>query len=269
MTEALNPSYESLRDSVENSDVRAAWREGDRWTSHIGEQYHSIAADETLSEEGRRMKEEQVYERHLPKIAQAYTEAREKALQEAKSAEALSIPLPDGKTLGTGVVKDATTMVAIQNETATILEGIERIKARAHKNQDVSAYTTDAIRDAFSNAMETGGFEGFVQARAAIRAGESLGMSAAEITSAYMEQKHYEASDRARRYAYIARTIPGEGAVPKPPSSRRRGHPQGRTGGDMHTGNSVFIHPADRKLVAHGSSDSSAGGRKKRNPFLK
>jgi hypothetical protein len=157
MTEAVNPSYESLRDGVENSDVRAAWRSADRHVDYVREQYQAIAADESLSEEGRRLKEERVYERHLPKIAQAYTEAREKALQEAKSAEALSIPLPDGKTLGTGVVKDATTMVAIQNETASILEGIERIKAKAHKNQDVSAYTTDAIRDAFSNAMETAG----------------------------------------------------------------------------------------------------------------
>jgi hypothetical protein len=113
----------------------------------------SIAADETLNEEGRRLREEQVYERYLPKIAQAYAQAREKALAEAKSAEAMSIPLPDEKTLGTDAVKDATTMVAIQNETATILEGIERIKAKAHKNQDVSAYTTDAIRDAFGDRL--------------------------------------------------------------------------------------------------------------------
>jgi hypothetical protein len=262
MTEAVNPTYENLRDGVENSAVRTAWREGDRWASYIGEQYQAIATDETLSEEGRTLREEQVREKYLPKITQAYSEAREKALAESKSAEALSIPLPDGKTLGTGVVKDATTMVAIQNETASILQGIERIKAKAHKNQDVSAYTTNAIRDAFSNAMELGGFEGFVQARAAIKAGESLGMSATEIASAYMEQKHYEASDRARRYAYIARVIPGQASIPKPPSSsRRKANPLGK--GDLHTGNAVLVHPADRALVA-----SSSIGRK-RNPFLK
>jgi hypothetical protein len=149
-------------------------------------------------------------------------------------------------------------MVAIQNETASILQGIERIKAKAHKNQDVTAYTTDAIRDAFSNAMELGGFEGFVQARAALKAGESLGMSATEVASAYMEQKHYEASDRAQRYAYLARTIPSEASIPKPPSSRRKANPL--RGSDLHTGNAVLVHPADRQLVAHG---------RKRNPFLK
>jgi hypothetical protein len=226
-----------------------------------------IAADETLSDEGRRMREEEAYERTLPKIAQAYAEAREKALSQAKSAEALAIPMPDGKTLGTSVVKDAATMVAIQNETSSILQGIERTKAKAHPNQDLGAFEGDAIREAFSLAMEQGGFEGFVKARAALKAGESLGMSAAEVASSHMEPKHYEAADKARRYAYIARTIPSEGAVAKSPSSRGRAHPQGSAGGDMHTGNPVFIHPADRKLVAHGSAKLEA--RKKRNPFLR
>jgi hypothetical protein len=95
MTEAVNPSYETLRDGVENSTVRAAWREGDRWASYMGEQYQAIATDETLSAEGRKFKEEQVREKYLPKVTQAYTEAREKALAEAKSAVAMSIPLPD------------------------------------------------------------------------------------------------------------------------------------------------------------------------------
>src|SRR5688572_28814712 len=99
MTEALNPTYENLRDGVEDSDVRAAWRSGDRWSEHVAERYRAIAADESLSDEGRRAREEEAYERHLPKIAQAYAEAKEKALARAKSAEALSVPMPDGTTL--------------------------------------------------------------------------------------------------------------------------------------------------------------------------
>jgi hypothetical protein len=265
MSEAVNPSYESLRDGVEDPDVRAAWRSGDRWSEHVAERYRAIAADEALSDEGRRLREEEAYERHLPKIAQAYTEAREKALAVAKSAEALSVPMPDGKTLGTSVVKDAATLLAIQNEAQSILQTVERVKAKAHPNQDLGTFESDAVRDAFSSAMEQGGFEGLVKARAAIRAGESLGMSATEVASSHMEREHYEAADRARRYAYLARTIPSEGTVPKPRAGRKA-TPRG--GSDFHTGNAVLVHPADRQLVAHGSG-SSAAARKKRNPFLK
>jgi hypothetical protein len=82
-------------------------------------------------------------------------------------------------------------------------------------------------------------------------------MSATEVASAYMEQKHYEAADRARRYAYIARTIPGEGTVPKPPSARRKASSRGS---DLHTGNAVLVHPTDRQVVAHS---------RKKNPFIK
>jgi hypothetical protein len=67
MTEAVNPTYESLRDGVEDPAVRAAWRSGDRWAEHVAERYRAIAADEALSDEGRRLREEEAYERHPPR----------------------------------------------------------------------------------------------------------------------------------------------------------------------------------------------------------
>jgi hypothetical protein len=228
MTEyPVRESYESLRDNLPG-EAGSAWRDADRFTSLLRNTYQNLRDDETLSEEGRHQKAQEAYQRTSARIASSLKKARDKATGEANSAREFSIPMPDGKTLATSSIKDTTELLTVQQETNTIISRVENRRAKLPEGVRVKAdFFSDVLRESNREAMERGGVEGAVRAKATLRAGEELGVSADEIVEPYRGQRHYEAADRAMRMELVANAIPSERSIPQPPFKKLGGSPQG------------------------------------------
>jgi hypothetical protein len=242
MSEAVNPRYETLRDNLPAGEgaVGTLWRDADRFADYLRETYQNLGSDETLSEEGRYQKAQEAYQRTQGRIAQSLKGAREKAAGEAKAAREASIPMPDGRTLASSSIKDTTELLAVQQETSAILSRAESRRAKLPKGMGVGAnIASDVLRESYRQAMERGGVEGAVRAKAALRAGEALGVGADEIVGPYREERHYEAAERARRMELVAATIPTERSIPRPPFTKAAGSPQGV--GTYGAGNKLVI----------------------------
>ena len=238
----LRQSYESLRDNLPTGEgaVGTLWRDADRFADYLRETYRNIGSDETLSEEGRYQKAQEAYQRTSARIADSLRKAREKAASEAKVARESSIPMPDGKTLVTSSIKDTTELLAVQQETNTILSRVESRRAKLPKGMSTQAdIASDVLRESYRAAMERGSVEGAVQAKAALRAGEALGVTADEIVDRYRDERHYEAAERAMHMEMVAATIPSERSIPKPPFSQSGGSPQGV--GTYGAGGKLFV----------------------------
>jgi hypothetical protein len=240
MSESVNPTYEGLRDSLplgEDADgspkIGTAWRDSDRWRLHLAETYERIRQDDTLSDEGKRQAAQGAYDRTFPRIEKATRTAREKAVAVSKDAAARSVPMPEGKTARTTSVKDATILVAIQNEANAIQNRVAYLRDKQPKGMKGSTIISDTLRDSFADAMEGEGIEALVKAKATLKAAEALGIPAEEVYGPFQEQRHYEASEQARRLQLIAATIPGEQHIPKNPFTEPRTH-----GSNFHTGRS-------------------------------
>jgi hypothetical protein len=243
MSEAINPRYETLRDSLPAGEgaVGTLWRDGDRFADYLRETYRNLGGDDTLSEEGRQQKAQEAYQRTSARIASSWQKARDKAAGEVKAAREASIPMPDGKTLASSSIKDTTELVAVQQETTAILSRVESRRAKLPEGMSVRTdIATDVLREGYRAAMERGGVEGAVQAKAVLRAGEELGVPADEIVGPYREQRHYEAAERARRMELVAATIPTERSIPRPPFKKGAGgSPQGV--GTYGAGSKLFV----------------------------
>jgi hypothetical protein len=214
--------------------------DADRFADYLRETYRNLGSDETLSEEGRYQKAQEAYQRTSVRIANSLRKAREKAASETKVARESSVPMPDGKTLATSSTKDTSELLAIQQETNTILSRVEERRAKLPEGMAARTdFASDVLRESYRVAMERGGIEGTVQAKAALRAGEELGVSADEIVGPYREERHYKAAERARRMELVAATIPSERSIPQPPFKKSGGSPQGV--GTYGTGNKLFV----------------------------
>jgi hypothetical protein len=254
MTEAVNPRYETLRDNLPAGEgtVGTLWRDADRFADYLRETYRNLGSDETLSEEGRYQKAQEAYQRTSARIANSLKGAREKAASEAKSARESSIPMPDGKTLASSSIKDTTELLAVQQETNTILSRVEARRAKLPKGMGTRTdFASDVLRESYRGAMERGGIEGAVLAKAALRAGETLGVGADEIVGPHREQRHYEAAERARRMELVAATIPTERSIPRPPFTKAAGSPQGV--GTYGAGDKVVIPQSHGRIFKRSS----------------
>jgi hypothetical protein len=133
----------------------------------------------------------------------------------------MSIPMPGGLTIGTASLEDASEVIAVQGAARNLEAMIERRKSKLPAGMkdrtSEASIVSDIVREAFANGMETPGVEGKLLARAAIDVGKTYGLTPAEVTSAYMDRKHFEAADRSRLFSSYAMQIPSASLVPKPP----------------------------------------------------
>jgi hypothetical protein len=250
----LKQSYETLRDNLPAGEgaVGTLWRDADRFTDYLRETYQNLSKDETLSVEGKAQKAQDAYQRTSARIANSLKGAREKATSEAKVARESSIPMPDGKTLASNSIKDTTELLAVQAETSSILSRVEERRAKLPEGMRARTdFATDVLRESYRTAMERGGIEGTVQAKAALRAGEALGVTADEIVGPYRDERHYEAAERARRMELVAATIPTERSIPKPPFTKAVGSPQGV--GTYGAGDKVVIPQSHGRIFKRSS----------------
>jgi hypothetical protein len=238
--------YEQLRDSAPK-EAAIEWRDGDRWVSYLRERNQELAADESLSDQGKFDKAQRYLEAAVPKIQRGYEKAAKLLRDEAQRKALASLPLPDGRDLNTKA-KDSAGLLAIQGEAQAIVSKIERMREKLPKGMRgaMSDPATDVLRDAYASAMDDGGIEGMARARGALRAAEQLGVDKTDVVAPFMERKHYEAADEARRLEHLAQQVPSARAMipanPFSPQSSPKSEYHTRRGGNLLVPRSSTAH---------------------------
>jgi hypothetical protein len=121
---AVRPSYEELRDRIPDSAVREMWRAGDVDAARARTEMQRVHEDETLSEEGKKRAAQRIIDRYAGKAQQHYADAKKKAARSVDNAYDFSVPMPDGGALATSRAKDSSELLAIQGETARMVQKV-------------------------------------------------------------------------------------------------------------------------------------------------
>ena len=228
--------YERLRDSAPK-EAKVEWRDGDRWASSLRAKLQELAADESLSEQGRFDKARVHIENATQKIQGGYEKAAKWLEKEAQKKALASVPLPDGHNL-TFKVKDSTALLAIQAEAQAIISKVERRREKMPKGiKNQADHVLDMLRDTYASAMDDGGVEGMARARGVLRAAEQLGVERDVVVAPFMEREHFEAADEARQLEYLRKQVPSpRSMIPSNPFA-----PESKPRGEYHTARGANI----------------------------
>lgn len=234
-------SYARMRDSVKDTDVRASWRDGDRWSDYVTERYQEIRDDVTLSEAGRAQKEQEAYDRGVARASKGWEAARQRSFQLAKQYEQQSVPMPDGTTLYGSAITNAPELSAIQSEADRITRRLqsESLQAKTQESskksgrkvpknpndpgiREAGSHATDVLQDEYAEAMEDGGLEGRIKAHAVLRVARANGVDYHSVAENYLSDNHRGASAKAQQYENYAHNIPTTRHIQEPIVPQRR-----------------------------------------------
>jgi hypothetical protein len=272
-TLAVRPTYEQLRDATPHREVREAWQEADRRIAYARGRLANIDADESLSDEGKYQRAQDLVDKEVPEILARYERARQKAQETAESDWKFSIPMPSGmagevRTLATVRASDSSELIAVQNEAEAIAQRIEgkslteltRERSHAGGNRGIReprSRRTEALRREYDAAMREGGLEGKVRALGVVRVCEQMGVDLDAIVDGHRKAGHRKAYQHAMELEQIRQAIPsGQGRVTNPydtASTRRRAgavgtyRSQGKSGAAMVGGNRDSLFPQRKR----------------------
>jgi hypothetical protein len=238
---AIRPSYEELRDKVQNSAVREMWRAGDADAALARTEMQRVHEDETLSEEGKKRAAQRIIDLYAGKAQQHYADAREKAARSVDNAYDFSVPMPDGGALATSRAKDSSELLAIQGETARMVQKItgkslQAMTKEASQNprdegiRQAAGKRAQALREEYDRAMQLGGLEGKVLAHATLRAAEAMGVDYDSVVDEFR-------NDRQRRYVQEALQLQSmSGSIPSGRDLAKNPYDDNRRGGKKRIG---------------------------------
>jgi hypothetical protein len=208
----VSETYESLRESVENNEARAAWNDADRRQAALIETYRSLKADARYTEEHKASQMWAAYERESTHIQAAGEKARELLEKEARGHEMMSVPRPHGER-----VTNLSTerLIASQNEAARIVRKTQRLQ---NTPSPFKPNTADVLRDEYARGIEAGGVEGVAICKGALMAADELGISEEEFLNSLRTPEQLAALDKARRCRTMAQSIGKR--IPEPPLRR-------------------------------------------------
>jgi hypothetical protein len=124
-THPVSESYESLRDSVENVEARAAWNDADRRTALLTDTYRNLRDDPRFTEAHRSEQMWEAYAKQSTHIQAAGEKAREELEKDARGHEMMSIPRPKGENIFN---LSTERLIAAQNEAARIARKTQRLQ---------------------------------------------------------------------------------------------------------------------------------------------
>ena len=238
LTEQIfRPSVEEIHASIPHKGVRDLLNDAKNIQRHMKRELEDIETDEDLNPEAKQRRAQEVIDRHGPKIAKAYKDAREKVEAAAESSYNFSLPFPDKKTFAHTQVKDTSEMLAVQGEADSIAariagKSLAEITKEVSKHpgdkgiQAISSHSVDALRSEFDAAMKLGGVEGRVRALGVARVCEGMGLPLEQVVEHHRSQVHHKALQDARRFESALHTIPsGKHGMRNPyaGNTRRRG----------------------------------------------
>jgi hypothetical protein len=216
MTETpIRESYEQLRDSVENTEARAAWMDHDRRLQALRQTYNTLKDDPRYTEEHKASQMWETYEKQSEHIQAAAQKAKELLEKEARGHEMMALPHPKGENLHS--ISSAERLIAAQNEASRIARKLERLeKAKGPKN--LKPPTARVLKDEYARGIEVGGVEGAAICKGALMAADELGVSEEEFLDPLRTPEQHEFLDKAWRARLRAQHIGG--SIPEPPLAR-------------------------------------------------
>ena len=238
---AVRPSYEELRDRIPDSAVREMWRAGDADAARARTEMQKVHEDETLSEEGKKLAAQRIIDRYAGKAQQHYADAREKAARSVDNAYDFSVPMPDGGALTTSRAKDSSELLAIQGETARMVQKVTGKSLQAMTKEvsqnprdegirEAAGKRAQALREEYDRAMQLGGLEAKVLAHATLRAAEAMGVEYDSVVDEFR-------NDRQRRYVQEALQLQSMyGSIPSGRDLAQNPYDDNRRGGKKRVG---------------------------------
>lgn len=203
--------YEEMRDR-ERGPAGEEWREADREERRLRDLYASLQEDPRYTGEHKAERAWGTFLEAREKIEGGRRRAREALLKQARSAERLSLPLPDGAT---HQAKDASELLAAQNEAGRITRKAERLRAANPLNGGDKA---TPLREEYRRGLDMGGVEGLAICRGVLSAADELGVSADAVADEFRKPHHRESLERAQAARQAAMAI-GAG-ISEPPFKR-------------------------------------------------
>jgi len=238
---AVRPSYEELRDRIPDSAVREMWRAGDADAARARTEMQRVHEDETLSEEGKKQEAQRIIDCYAGKAQQHYADAREKAARSVDNAYDFSVPMPDGGALATSHAKDSSELLAIQGETARMVQKVTGKSLQAMTKEvsqnprdegirEAAGKRAQALREEYDRAMQLGGLEAKVLAHATLRAAEAMGVEYDSVVDEFR-------NDRQRRYVQEALQLQSMyGSIPSGRDLAQNPYDDNRRGGKKRVG---------------------------------
>ena len=232
---AIRPSYEELRDKVQNSAVREMWRAGDADAARAREQMQRVHDDETLTEEGKKQAAQRIIDRYARQAQQHYADAREKAARTVDNTYDFSVPMPDDSTLATSRAKDSGELLAIQGEAERIVQqvagrSLQAMTKEASQNprdkgmREGTGRRVQALKEEYERAMHLGGLEGKVLAHATLRAADAMGIDYDSVVDEFRNDRQRRYIEEALQLESMSSSIPsGRNLAKNPYDSNRPG----------------------------------------------
>jgi hypothetical protein len=226
MTDTLGvqPTYEQLRDSVENNEARAAWMDHDRRLSALTETYRTLKDDARYTEEHKANQMWEAYEKESEHIQAAGERARVLLEKEAQGHEMMSVPRPKGERL-TNLT--AEKLIAAQNEAGRILRKVERMKDSPIRGINHAR----TLKDEYQRGIEVGGVEGVAICKGTLMAADELGIAPEEFLNDLRTPEQLAELDKAQRCQMMAFFIGKH--IPEPPLRRPGGSTPSGAGGKL------------------------------------
>ena len=251
----MTETYESIRDSeLLSQGTREAYVRAEQARRGLRQEYEKLLNDESLNDEYRQRRAQEIYEQRKESVEDQGRRAREALLKQAKSAEQAATPRPAGEPLSSS---SADRLLLDQNEASRIIRVIERKKAQGGPfRPDVGGY----LREEYKKGLEIGGLAGGAACRGVLRAADELGISQEEIIDPLRDEKHRESLDKARRLAWFSDMV--STSAPELPRKLDARKPK-RVPGSYSSAPSALVPGASGPPVV-ASADSASGLAKKK-----
>ncbi len=215
MSEAVNPTYESIQQSAKGPGTDE-WCQLDKARSDLAAFYHSLAEDERYAPEYKSETAWARYEETKAQVEKLAPEARKKMLKSAEGLERMSIPTPEGEGL---ITKDTNKLLLTAHERSR-LEGLINRADRPAK-EPFKANPVEILKTAYEQGLNQGGPGGGATVRAVYELARDWGLDIDAIVDAHRKPRHHHTLEDAQRRRIQAEMVGRH--VPEPPFKRGGG----------------------------------------------
>ncbi len=216
MTEAINPTYQSIQEQAKGPGVEE-WKRADKARAELTTTYQSLKDDPRYTEQHKVERAWERYEVVKAEVEQLAPEATKKMLKSAESLERLSIPTPPGEGL---ITQDTNKLLLVAHERSR-LEGLINRAEKAAEKGPWKANPVDILKAAYEQGLEKGGPGGGATVRAVCELARDWGLDIDAIVDTHRKPHHHGALENAQTRRMQAELI--SRSVPEPPFKRGGG----------------------------------------------
>jgi hypothetical protein len=242
MTEAINPSYESVQREAKGPGVEE-WRRTDKLRADLSATYQSLKEDERYAPEYKSETAWAKYDETKAQVEQLAPEARQKMIRSAEGLERMSIPTPEGEGL---ITKDTDKLLLTAHERSRI----EGLLSRAKEVGGPSGFAQKPhaiLSREYERGLNEGGPGGGATVRAVYGLARDWGLDINTVVDEHRKAHHHGALEDAQATRMRAELI-GR-SVPEPPFGRVRGGAPRRANVGTRSGTPKAFMPREQQVM--------------------